>query len=71
MPKQLNVRVPDALFDAIRQHAAGRRMSIQEYVTGILARETEPEQEAFVRRASRYAEEIFGEFARAFPQGER
>ncbi|GAB3967929.1 hypothetical protein GCM10029978_036360 [Actinoallomurus acanthiterrae] len=47
--KQLNIRVPDAVFDEVKVRAAEHGQSVQDYVTSLISRDIETERAAAAR----------------------
>jgi hypothetical protein len=52
--RQLNIRVPDAVFDQIKARAADHGQSVQDYVTSLISRDIEAERAA----AGRFITEV-------------
>jgi hypothetical protein len=69
--KQLNVRVDEDVLGRVKARAARQGMSVQAYVSGLVAQDVDPAREDFV---SGLVDDLVGalaEFEESFPAGQR
>lgn len=69
--KQLNVRVPAKTHDLLKKRAGRSHMSVQAYVSGLVAKDIDPSREAFVAGLVSDMTDLVDEFDEAFEAGNR